>query len=137
MTVYFDTSAFIALFADKEQYHGEAKTQYQEYKRQRALLLTSNLVLAELYTRLSYDFGSKAVSRVAAELKNIIALEQLRILWSDEVVFGQALEVLIKFSEHKISFVDAVSYTHCKELKVDEVFTLDSDFRKMGLTVAP
>ena len=49
----------------------------------------------------------------------------------------KAKEILLKFFEHKVSFTDATTYVLCKDFKIDEVFTLDSDFRKMGLTVAP
>lgn len=137
MTIFLDTSALIALFVDKEQGHKEVKTQYQQYKTQRALLITSNLVLSELYTRLVYEFGTKVVSHIASKMAKVIEEGQLRVLWVDEDLFNKALSVLIKFGEHKISFTDAASYVLSKEFRADEVFTLDSDFRKMGLTAAP
>ena len=55
----------------------------------------------------------------------------------DPLLFKKSEEGFLKFSEHKISFTDATIYLCMKEFKIDEVFTLDADFKKIGLKVSP
>ncbi len=54
MKVFIDTSAFVALFVEKEKFHQEVAKKYQEYRQERATFLTSAYVLDELYTRLTF-----------------------------------------------------------------------------------
>lgn len=54
----------------------------------------------------------------------------------DETIFSQAKDALIRFCEHKISFTDCTSYVLFKKLALDEVFTLDSDFKKLNIPVS-
>jgi len=55
---------------------------------------------------------------------------------ADQMVFRKAQDVLIKFSEHKISFTDAATYVLYKDLALNEVFTLDDDFRKIRVNTS-
>jgi len=130
MKVFFDTSAFIAFFIKEDVKHEEVVEKYKEYKRQRALFLTSDYVLDELYTRLIYDFNKRACKDRIEKLSLAEKNGELKIFNIDNLIFKKALEVFLKFAEHKISFTDATIYVCVKEFKLDEVFTLDTDFKK-------
>ena len=69
--------------------------------------------------------------KLAEEQRNLL------VLWTDETVFNKAWEFFKKFSEHRLSFTDATIYTFVKDLKIDEVLSLDQGFKKVGLTVKP
>lgn len=133
MKVFIDTSAFIALFVSSEHYHKQIKDKYSFYRRQRALFYTSYYILDELYTRLVYDFGRDATKKVIDLLSKAFEKEEIKILDIDEVTFKESLIALLKFSEHSISLTDATTYVLYKNLGLDEVFTLDSDFKKIGV----
>ena len=133
MKVFFDTGAFTALFVSQEKYHKQVAKKYDFYRNQRALFYTSYYILDELFTRFIYDFGAKATEKVINLLVKSIEKEEIKVLDIDEETFKKSLNILSKFSEHKISFTDATTYTLFKDLKLDEVFTLDSDFKKIGL----
>lgn len=129
MKVFIDTSAFVALLVDKEKYHREAVEKYQEYRQQKTILLTSHYVLDELFTRLLYY--RLDIKKAIEKIKESIAVNELTVLQIDDVLFEKALEIFLKFSEHKISFTDATTYVLYKDFKLDEIFTLDRDFKKM------
>lgn len=133
MKVFFDTGAFIALFISQEKYHKQVSSKYHDYRKQRALFYTSYYILDELFTRLIYDFGKSATEKVINLLMKSIEKEEVRVLDIDEAIFDKSLNSLLKFAEHKISLTDATTYTLFKDLQLDEVFTLDSDFKKIGL----
>ena len=136
MKVFFDTSAFIALFVKKDFNHPKVFKKYQEYKKYRAYFLTSDYVLDELYTRLIYDFGKKVCAQVIKSLGLVEKAGELEILKVDQSIFQKSLKVIIRFAEHKISFTDATIFTMFKDFKLDELFTLDSDFKKLRIPVS-
>ena len=133
MKVFIDTSAFIALFVSSEHYHKQIKDKYNFYRKQRALFYTSYYILDELYTRLIYDFGHDVTKKVIDLLSKSLEREEIKILDIDEGTFKESLATLLKFSEHRISLTDATTCTLYKVLGLDEVFTLDSDFKKIGV----
>lgn len=133
MKVFIDTGAFIALFVSSERYHSKVSKKYKDYRKQYAKLFTSYYILDELFTRLIYDFGKSLTQKAIDLLNKSIEKEEIVVLDIDEVIFKKAQEAMIKFSEHKISLTDATSYILYKDFSLDEIFTLDDDFRKIRL----
>ena len=131
MKIFIDTSVFIGLFIPKESYHQEIIYKYREYQEQRTPFFTSYYVLAELFTRLTYDFGKRAAEKAVYEIYKSIESKALTVLDIEETIFKKSTLILLKFAEHKISFTDATSYVLYKDFALDEIFTLDSDFKRM------
>lgn len=136
MKVFLDTSVFIALFVSSERYHPKVTKKYKEYRKQRAQFFTSYYILDELYTRLIYDFGKNATKKAIDLLDKSIEKEELLVLDIDEAIFKKSQEVLIKFAEHKLSLTDASSCVLYKDLSLDEIFTLDDDFKKIRVNTS-
>lgn len=133
MKVFIDTNAFVALFVDKEESHQEIAKKYYDLRDQRTILFTSYYVLDELFTRLLF-YGDKIdIKRHIHKLQNAISAGEITVLAINEALFEKSLGIFLKFLEHKISFTDATTYTLYKEFALDEVFTLDSDFKKIGV----
>lgn len=121
----------MALILKEESLHNKADEKYKEYKQERSQLITSYFVLDELFTRCLYRAGRHG-GVIAVELINkTIANNELTILEIDPQIFKKAESVFLKFSEHKISFTDATSYVLYKDFSLDEIFTLDRDFKRM------
>jgi len=131
MKVFVDTSALVALLVDKEEFHSKVSSQYKNYRKTRAVLFTSYFILDELFTRLLYY--KVDIRKHIDKLKDSIARNELTVLQIDENLFNKSVDIFLKFSEHKISFTDATSYVLYKDFSLDEVFTLDSDFKKMRI----
>ena len=133
MRIFLDTGVFIALFVDKDIYHEKVLEKHTSYSQKRCLFLTSTYVLDELYTRLVYDWGISMVKTKMSKLNKAINDGELRLLDVDKAVFEKAQGVFLKFAEHKLSFTDATSYVLCRDFEIDEIFTLDRGFKKIGL----
>lgn len=136
MKVFIDTGAFIALFVSSEKYHKQVSKKYKEYRKQHSQLFTSYYILDELFTRLIYDFGKTAAQKTIERMDKSIEKEELKVLDIDAVIFKKAQEIMIKFSEYKISLTDATSYILYKDFALDEVFTLDDDFKKIRVSTS-
>ncbi len=136
MKVFIDTSAFIAHFVASEQHHRIVEERFRQNFRERAIFLTSDYVLSELFTRVVYDFGRNAPEKTIKEIRAALSKGEIQILTIDAATFSRSMDVMIKFSDHPISLTDASIVVLYKNLALDEMFTLDSDFKKLKLTVS-
>ncbi len=135
MKVFTDTSAFVALLVEKEADHEKVAKKYYDYRQKRAVLFTSDYILDELFTRLLH-FKQIDIKKYIQKLKESISKAEITVLRVDEALFEKALEAFLKFSDHKISFTDATSYVLYKDFSLDEMFTLDDDFKKMRINTS-
>lgn len=131
--VLVDSSGFIAVFNRRDQYHAQGLEIYKQLRD--AKLYTSNYILSELYTRLLPKVGIYGVRLCRQALLKAESQRFLTIEWIDKESVNQAWQYFDKFSEHQLSFTDATSYLLVKKYKLDAIFTFDSDFKEVGLSV--
>lgn len=137
MRVLLDTSVFLALLIETEARHKEVAKHYQKLKQQNAFFFTNEFVLSELYTRIVYDVGSYFLKPVVRTIEQLQESEELRILLNTSVHMNDILHTMIKFSEHTLSFTDASLVVCLMQYKLDMIFSLDSDFRNIGISIIP
>jgi len=136
-SIFVDTSAWIEHILKKELHHKEVYNYLVKEVREGSKFYTSDYILDETYTRLLTNQSIKDAKNFKEHIK--IAQEQnnLTLLFTNQVTFYKAWEYFEKFSEHKLSFTDATIITFVKDLKINEVLTLDQGFKNIGLTVKP
>jgi uncharacterized protein len=135
MKVLIDTSAFIALLVNKEIDHKRVAKKYYDYRQERTILFTSDYILDELFTRLTF-FKQIDIKKIIQKLKESISRGEITVLRIDEAIFEKAITAFLKFQDHKISFTDATSYTLLKDFSLNEIFTLDDDFKKIRVSTS-
>ena len=133
MKVFLDTGALIAIFVEGDEWHGKCVEKYKTYKKEGSLFFTSIFVLSELYTRILHDYGKEALKKVIATVSDLQQDGKLRVFQVESGIFSDSEETMIKFAEHKLSFTDSSNLVFIKNFKLDEIFTLDSGFKKVGL----
>lgn len=136
MKTFIDTGAFIAYFIKQEKYHDDVVSKYKLYRQQKSTLLTSDYILDELLTWFCAKQSKQTLEKLVLALQKMVDGQELKVLSVDQAVFKKAQDVLIKFSEHRISFTDATSYCLYKDFSIDEIFTLDDDFKKMRINTS-
>lgn len=136
MKIFIDTSAFVSLFVTSESTHDEVVAQYQKYKTNRDQFLTSDYILDELFTRILSQYGAYKLREIVGIIESAEENRDIQTLMIDSVIFSTAKNDMIKFSEHKLSFTDCTTAVLFKELNLDEIFTLDADFKKLRLPVS-
>lgn len=136
MKVFFDTSAFIAYFVKQETNHEKVVSKYNLYRKQRVQFFTSNYIIDELLTWFSSHQTKQFTERLIESLKKMGNDNEIKILYVDASLVDKATPILLKFLEHKISFTDATTYVLYKDFAIDEIFTLDRDFKRMRLTTS-
>lgn len=136
MKVFIDTSAFIAYFIKQEAHNEEVTKKYEVYRHQKATFLTSSYIICELLTWFNAKYHRSVLEKVVSTLARLENEGEMSILYIDKVIAKKSLDILIKFSDHKISFTDATSVCLYKNFSLDEIFTLDDDFKKMRLNTS-
>lgn len=128
-TVLVDSSAVIALFDPADQFHDVARSFFEEDGRLQWVAL--NATGHETFTRTRYAHGFLAAAERYAFLRQLPVLDFLE---EDE---SSALTILGKYSEHVISFHDALCAAVMLRRGIYKVFTFDKDFWILGFEVMP
>lgn len=135
--VFVDTSAWVEAVLDNERYHQVVKDCFQKKIKKGSIFFTCDYVIDEVFTRLITNQSFSLVEKFKKILENLESKREIKILWTDKSLFDKAWIVFQKYQEHKFSFTDAVIATIVKDLKIDEILTLDRAFKKIGLVVKP
>ena len=135
--IFVDTSAWIEHLLKKEFYHKKVFDYLTQEAHAGSKFFTSDYVLDETYTRLLTNQGIKDARNFRKYIRRAEKQGNLLVFFTEEVLFNKAWQFFEKFKEHKLSFTNATIYTFVKDLKIDEVLTLDRGFKKVGLTIKP
>jgi predicted nucleic acid-binding protein len=126
---FIDTSAFIALIYEDDQYHDEAVEIQEELDRKRMGRVTTDYVLTEVYA-----FLISRIGRFAADLFDQALQEEknLTIIFQGESGFQKAQRLFRQYSDKDYSLVDCASFATMRERGLSTVFAFDEDFRHFG-----
>ncbi len=130
--IFIDTGAFIALNDKSDQYHSDAISLAKFIVKNNTIkLFTSNLVVAETYTRILYV----SKPEIAIKFLDIVMQTGIVLLYSDAKTEIKSKEYLVKFKNEKISYTDAVSFQLMKENVINKAFAYDHHFSLAGFTL--
>jgi predicted nucleic acid-binding protein len=132
--IYIDTGAFLARHLSNDQYHYQANTFWDLIRKKQEKCVTSNFVLDETFTLLGRRAG---YSFAAQRAKNIYASELIDILRPSREVELEAIGIFEKYSDHRLSFTDCVSFILMKIKNIKRVFTFDHHFHLAGFQIYP
>lgn len=122
--IFVDTSAFVAFFLTQDLNHTKVDALFKKFIN--AGLFTSYDVINETLNWFAKKTNSSFTLKIA---KNLLGSEAIKIIEVTNEERFIALNFIEKFKEHQISFTNAVSFAIISKLKIQKVFTLDSDFK--------
>lgn len=129
MTQFVDTNIFIRYLTRDDPQKAEAcRRLFEQAKTSEVILTTSESVLAEVVFVLGSPRGYR-LSRadVRARLYPLVAMEGLRI--EDRRKYFRALDL---YATHNIDFEDALTVAHMEQYNLDELYSYDTDFDRVG-----
>ena len=129
--VFVDSSAWVALADGTEPNHESAAAAYQSLLRS-ARLVTTNLVVAEAHTTLMRRINSRVA---LAFLENLLSSMRILIIHPDGVTDQEALRMLRKYADQRISFTDATSFAVMSSRSIREAFSYHKHFRIAGFNM--
>ena len=130
-----DTSAWIAYYLSDDKYHSKIKKILKELIANKIVICTSNDIVDETVTRLIYTTNPRIVKKFIDFTRESLRTKNLIELWIDEQLQQEALALTLKFSEHKLSLTDCTTIALLNRFNIGFLVTLDSDFKKVGISV--
>ena len=128
--VFADTSALYAHLVANDANHAQANRALKALATDQAVLITTSYVLVETYALLSRRIGLVAVERFRSDVAPL-----LEIVWIDELLHEQALDLLSERQSRDLSLVDAASFVVMRHKRLDEALAFDRHFEREGFTL--
>lgn len=127
MTVFVDTSAFLAILNAADECHQAASEAWRRCVRDGADLVTSNYVLVETTALLQRRHGLPGVKAFAEGLMAVVRTE-----WITPEQHQIALAGAMAGGRHGPSLVDCASFEVIRTLDAPSVLAFDEHFAERG-----
>jgi predicted nucleic acid-binding protein len=132
MSIFVDTSVFLAVLAEGDNNNKIAAETLATLVENGEQLITTNYILVESYALIQRRMGMTAIR----DFQNQI-LPSLTLVWINAEEHQQATQQFLSENRRNLSFVDCSSFDIIQRSKVDKVFTFDGYFRVQGFEVIP
>lgn len=130
MTVFFDTSAFLAMLNKDDANHQKAKRVWEELIYSDKILITSNYVIVESLALIQRRLGIEAVRAFQEDVLSLINIE-----WIDKSTHEAGTSALLTASRKKLSLVDCISFEIMRNIGAKKVFAFDQHFEEQGFQI--
>lgn len=137
MLVFVDSSALKANYDAADDYHGRAAqlmARIAARETEITSFVTTDYVLDEAVTLIRFAHShAKAVQLAEATL----ASQFVKVIYSDEELFWDGMNIFRKYSDKEWSFTDCVSFAAMTKHHVRTAFTFDPHFKQFGFSTLP
>jgi predicted nucleic acid-binding protein len=129
MRIFIDTSAFIALSDQDDQYHLKAKEYYLGQFSQKPRFLTSNFIVCETlnYLRVRVSYHSTIRFRESLYKSRIIEIAAITPDLEEK-----AFRIMKRYKDKTFSFTDCTSFALMEGLGIATAFGFDEHFQQYG-----
>lgn len=132
--IFVDTSAFVARYIERDQFHKDAVAYWETLASSSIACVTSNFIVDETITLLTRRTTGHFAAERARQLYASSALHILRAVEADETA---AVAILEQYAGEGVSFTDCVSFALMKRHRITEAFTFDDHFADAGFITKP
>lgn len=132
MSIFVDTSAFLAVLNADDRFHAAAAQTWQDLLISGEQPVCNNYILVETYALLQNRFGMRAVRLFQNDV-----IPVLLVRWVDEEAHNRAVSAVLVAGERRLSLVDCSAFETMRQLGIQRAFTLDKDFKDYGFDVFP
>ena len=130
MSVYIDTSAFLAILNADDEVHQRASRIWLSLLDTESRLITNSSVLVEAYALIQRRLGMDAARSFAKDILPVI-----EIIWIDEEIYQQSLVSFLSANRRNLSLVDCTSFVTMFHSNISRVFTFDAHFAEQGFEI--
>lgn len=132
MSIFIDTSAFLAVMDADDIHHTQARKAWNHIISKNEVLICHNYVLVETFALAQHRLGLEAVSLLQNDVIPILTVE-----WINEANHLSGVTALIAANRRKLSLVDCISFIIMRKLGINTAFTFDKHFKEQGFECIP
>lgn len=137
MIVFVDSSALKANYDTKDDYHSRADELMRKVATRETEItgfVTTDYVVDEAVTLTRFAHShAKAVELADAAM----ASKFMRIIYSDEGLFADAVQIFKTHSDKEWSLTDCLSFATMSKHGIKTAFTFDAHFKQAGFAIIP
>ena len=133
--IFVDSSAWIALLNPRDQHHDDATAILNDLERQNLQLLTTDYVIDETVTWLSYRVNHPVAVQFLDIIENSSATGVLTFVAIERDLFQEAERLFRQYDTARLSFTDCTSFAVCQQHNISEAFAFDQHFPMVGITL--
>lgn len=130
MTVYIDTSAFLAILDADDQNHASASKLWAELLESERTLVSNSYVLVETFAVVQNRLGVAAVKVFDEDIFPL-----LRVQWVDELLHREAIGATLAANRRQLGLVDCSSFATMRRLGIRHAFAYDQHFTEQGFNL--
>jgi len=127
MSVFVDTSAFLAVLDADDAEHSRASRAWRELITGGEPLVCSNYVLLETFAVAQRRLGMQAVRALQEDVCPL-----LRVEWVGEALHAAGVAALLTADRRQLSLVDCVSFELMRRIGARRAFCFDPHFEEAG-----
>ena len=132
--IYVDTGALLARYVQRDQYYRQATDGWKRLVQSGRKCLTSNLIVSETATLLARRAGYQFA---AQRIRLLLTSPLLTVLHSSQEDELQAVELMEKYADQEVTFVDCVSFVLMRKHRMRDAFAFDRHFEHAGFRLWP
>jgi predicted nucleic acid-binding protein len=132
MSIFVDTSAFLAVLDENDVNHTKAKTFWKNIISEGDVLLCHNYILMETSALVLRRLGMEALRIFEQDIMPI-----LRLIWVTKEIHSAAVSAHLVADRRSLSLVDCISFEIMRRTGVYKAFTFDRHFRDYGFNLNP
>jgi len=132
--IFVDTGALVARVLPRDQHHRSSRKGWETLENIDVQLFSSEHVFDEAISLLSRQAGADYAARWG---RDHVASQEILWLACDRHDWLDALRLLEKFADQKLTFTDCLSFTLMRREAVPTVFGFDHHFRLAGFELWP
>ncbi len=130
MTVFTDTSAFLALGDRGDANHARASQAWDELLNSPATLVCTSYVLLETVSLLQRRIGVDAVRAFESDVAPLLSVE-----WVDAETHKAGVGAVLAAGRRNLSLTDCVSFECMRRRGIRRAFTFDRHFAEQGFEI--
>lgn len=132
MTVFIDTSAFLAVLDGTDKHHLAAKEVWIKLVSSDAAIVSNNYVVLESFAVIQRRLGMEPLRVFSDDILPLINIE-----WIDGPVHKSGVSALLSAARKNLSLVDCVSFETMRSLGIRTAFVFDPHFKEQGFKCIP
>ena len=129
MSVFVDTSAFLALLDASDQFHTAAATVWRRLLESESRLVTSSYVLVETFALTQNRLGPAASRTFERDI-----LPTVEVIWIDQDLHRSSVAAFLAAARRRLSLVDCVSFEVMRANGISRAFAFDRHFAEQGFS---
>ena len=133
--VFVDTGAWIARANRRDRHHAQSTAIYDWLQQQRVPLFTTDYVIDETVTRITYDASHFAAVQFLDFIHDVLKKGELTLERVDEEAFALAEELFRQYNTARLAFTDCTSFVICEKEAISVVFGFDRHFEVAELNL--